>query len=64
MLKTTNYVTAEIFTGDYIVFKWTRIENRRYKMTMLAERQLNYLLEIQKLNDILPPFVNRKVRVG
>ena len=27
------------------------------KMTMLAERQLNYLLN-SKLNDILPPFVN------
>ena len=27
------------------------------KMSMLAERQLNYLLN-SKLNDILPPFVN------
>jgi len=27
------------------------------KMSMLAERQLNYLMN-SKLNDILPPFVN------
>jgi len=33
------------------------------KLSMLAERQLNYLMN-PKLNEILPPFVNpREIRV-
>jgi len=45
------------FHGDYISLEMDKLKLVVTKMTMLAERQLNYLLN-SKLNDILPPFVN------
>jgi len=45
------------FHGDYISLEMDKLKIVVTKMTMLAERQLNYLLN-NKLNDILPPFVN------
>ena len=45
------------FHGDYVSLEMDKLKIVVTKMTMLAERQLNYLLN-SKLNDILPPFVN------
>ena len=45
------------FHGDYVSLEMDKLKIVVAKMTMLAERQLNYLLN-SKLNNILPPFVN------
>ncbi|SDX03427.1 HAL/PAL/TAL family ammonia-lyase [Aequorivita viscosa] len=45
------------FHGDYVSLEMDKLKIVVAKMTMLSERQLNYLLN-SKLNDILPPFVN------
>ncbi|MBT0607756.1 HAL/PAL/TAL family ammonia-lyase [Aequorivita echinoideorum] len=45
------------FHGDYISLEMDKLKMVIAKMTMLAERQLNYLLN-SKLNEMLPPFVN------
>lgn len=45
------------FHGDYVALEMDKIKTVVTKMTMLAERQLNYLLN-PSLNGILPPFVN------
>jgi len=45
------------FHGDYVSLEMDKLKIVVTKMSMLAERQLNYLLN-HKLNDILPPFVN------
>lgn len=51
------------FHGDYISFEMDKLKIAVAKMTMLAERQMNYLFH-DKINDIeykgktLPPFVN------
>ncbi len=45
------------FHGDYVALEMDKLKLVVTKLSMLAERQLNYLLN-HKLNDILPPFVN------
>ncbi|WP_026916267.1 HAL/PAL/TAL family ammonia-lyase [Christiangramia portivictoriae] len=45
------------FHGDYISLEMDKLRLVMTKMSMLAERQINYLLN-PKLNDILPAFVN------
>ncbi|MBI6115120.1 HAL/PAL/TAL family ammonia-lyase [Salegentibacter maritimus] len=45
------------FHGDYVALEMDKLKLVVTKISMLAERQLNYLLN-NKLNDILPPFVN------
>ena len=45
------------FHGDYVSLEMDKLKIVVTKMSMLAERQLNYLLN-SRLNDILPPFVN------
>lgn len=45
------------FHGDYVSLEMDKLKMVVTKMSMLAERQLNYLMN-SKLNDILPPFVN------
>jgi len=45
------------FHGDYVSLEMDKLKIVVTKMSMLSERQLNYLLN-HKLNDILPPFVN------
>ncbi|MGV2451509.1 UNVERIFIED_CONTAM: aromatic amino acid ammonia-lyase [Ralstonia mannitolilytica] len=45
------------FHGDYISLEMDKLKIVVTKLTMLAERQLNYLLNA-KINEILPPFVN------
>lgn len=45
------------FHGDYISLEMDRLKLVITKLSMLSERQLNYLLNA-KINEILPPFVN------
>lgn len=45
------------FHGDYISLEMDKLKIVMTKLTMLAERQLNYLLNA-KINEIFPPFVN------
>lgn len=48
------------FHGDYVSFQMDKLKIAVTKMTMLAERQLNYLCN-DKINEILPPFLNKMV---
>ena len=48
------------FHGDYISFEMDKLKIAVTKMTMLAERQMNYLFH-DRINGILPPFVNMGV---
>ncbi|NMH27680.1 HAL/PAL/TAL family ammonia-lyase [Flavobacterium silvaticum] len=45
------------FHGDYISLEMDKLKIVIAKTSMLAERQLNYLMNA-KINEILPPFVN------
>ena len=45
------------FHGDYVSFEMDKLKIAVTKLTMLCERQLNYLMH-DKINGILPPFVN------
>jgi len=45
------------FHGDYVSLEMDKIKTVVTRLSMLAERQLNYLLN-PRLNDLLPPFVN------
>lgn len=45
------------FHGDYIAYEMDKLKIGITKLTMLCERQLNYLLN-DKLNDRFPPFLN------
>ncbi len=56
-LETKQVYHGGNFHGDYVSLEMDKLKIVVTKMTMLAERQLNYLLN-SKLNDILPPFVN------
>ena len=46
------------FHGDYISLEMDKVKIVVTKMTMLAERQLNFLLN-HKINDQFPPFLNK-----
>lgn len=45
------------FHGDYVSFEMDKVKIALTKLTMLVERQLNYLFH-DRINGILPPFVN------
>jgi histidine ammonia-lyase len=45
------------FHGDYVALEMDKLKTAITKLSMLAERQLNYLLN-EKLNQKFPPFVN------
>ena len=45
------------FHGDYVSLEMDKLKIAITKLSMLSERQLNYLLN-QKLNQKFPPFVN------
>jgi histidine ammonia-lyase len=47
------------FHGDYVSLEMDKLKIVITKLTMLAERQLNYLVN-PSLNGILPPFINLK----
>jgi histidine ammonia-lyase len=46
------------FHGDYVGLEMDKLKIAITKLSMLADRQLNYLLN-DKLNGKLPPFINR-----
>lgn len=48
------------FHGDYISLEMDKLKIAITKLSMLAERQLNYLMNA-KLNEKFPPFLNRGV---
>jgi histidine ammonia-lyase len=48
------------FHGDYVALEMDKLKIAITKLSMLAERQLNYLLN-DKLNQKFPPFVNMGV---
>jgi histidine ammonia-lyase len=45
------------FHGDYVALEMDKLKIAITKLSMLAERQINYLMN-DKLNEKLPPFVN------
>lgn len=45
------------FHGDYVSFEMDKLKIATTKLSMLMERQLNYLCH-DKVNEILPPFLN------
>ncbi|MDI9338177.1 MAG: aromatic amino acid ammonia-lyase [Alphaproteobacteria bacterium] len=58
-----DYVNQEVyhggnFHGDYVSFEMDKLKIAITKLTMLMERQLNFLVN-PALNNILPPFVNK-----
>lgn len=54
---TENVYHGGNFHGDYISFEMDKLKIAITKLTMLCERQINYLFH-DKINEILPPFVN------
>jgi len=55
--ETQNVYHGGNFHGDYVSFEMDKVKIAITKLTMLAERQLNYLCH-DRINEILPPFVN------
>ncbi|MED9900357.1 MAG: aromatic amino acid ammonia-lyase [Bacteroidales bacterium] len=56
-MTSANVIHGGNFHGDYISFEMDKLKIAVTKMTMLAERQMNYLFH-DRINGILPPFVN------
>lgn len=56
-MKSKNVLHGGNFHGDYVSFEMDKLKIAITKLSMLAERQLNFLLN-PNLNSILPPFVN------
>lgn len=55
--NTRNVYHGGNFHGDYISYEMDKLKIALTKMTMLAERQMNYLFH-DRINGILPPFLN------
>jgi histidine ammonia-lyase len=55
--ETENVYHGGNFHGDYVSLEMDKVKIAITKLTMLAERQLNYLCH-DSINEILPPFVN------
>jgi histidine ammonia-lyase len=56
-VENRNVLHGGNFHGDYVSFEMDKLKIAITKLSMLAERQLNFLLN-PSLNNILPPFVN------
>ena len=56
-VKAQNVVHGGNFHGDYVSFEMDKLKIAITKLSMLAERQLNFLMN-PKLNDLLQPFAN------
>ena len=59
--KAENVFHGGNFHGDYISFEMDKLKIAITKLTMLSERQLNYLFH-DRINNMLPPFVNLGVK--
>lgn len=55
--ETENVYHGGNFHGDYVSLEMDKLKLSVTRLSMLAERQLNYLMN-DKLNNRLPPFVN------
>jgi histidine ammonia-lyase len=55
--KTKTVYHGGNFHGDYVSFEMDKLKIGITKLSMLAERQINFMMN-HKLNEILPPFVN------
>jgi histidine ammonia-lyase len=55
--KEKNVYHGGNFHGDYIALEMDKLRIAITKLSMLVERQLNFLMN-SKINDVLPPFVN------
>ncbi|MDR2570082.1 MAG: aromatic amino acid ammonia-lyase [Oscillospiraceae bacterium] len=55
--ETQNVYHGGNFHGDYVSLEMDKVKIVVTKLTMLTERQLNYLCH-NRINEILPPFVN------
>ena len=58
--ETQNVYHGGNFHGDYVSFEMDKLKIAVAKLTILTERQLNYICH-NKINEILPPFVNFSV---
>ncbi len=56
-VKDQNVYHGGNFHGDYISLEMDKLKLAITRLTMLSERQLNYLMNA-KINELLPPFVN------
>ena len=57
-METSNVYHGGNFHGDYVSFEMDKLKIGITKLTMLMERQLNYLLNA-RLNEKFPPFLNK-----
>jgi histidine ammonia-lyase len=55
--KSKNVYHGGNFHGDYVSFESDKLKIAVTKLSMVIERQLNFLMN-DKLNKILPPFIN------
>ncbi|MDL2248008.1 aromatic amino acid ammonia-lyase [Bacteroides sp. OttesenSCG-928-J23] len=55
--ETQNIYHGGNFHGDYVSFEMDKLKIAITKLTMLCERQINYLFH-DRINEVLPPFVN------
>lgn len=58
-LETQNVYHGGNFHGDYISLEMDKMKLVITKLTMLAERQINYMMNA-KMNEKFPPFLNKK----
>ena len=58
--ETQNVYHGGNFHGDYISLEQDKVKMVMTRLSMTAERQLNYLMN-DRVNGILPPFLNRGV---
>lgn len=56
-IESQNVYHGGNFHGDYVSLAMDQLRLAMTKLSMLAERQLNFLLN-HKINGVLPPFVN------
>jgi len=56
-MESNNVFHGGNFHGDYVSYESDKLKIGVSKLTMVAERQINFLMN-NKLNKILPPFVN------
>lgn len=57
-MESNNVYHGGNFHGDYVAFEMDKLKIGITKLSMLMERQLNYLLNA-RLNDKFPPFLNK-----
>lgn len=60
VMESNNVFHGGNFHGDYVSFEMDKIKIAITKLSMLMERQLNYLLNA-RLNEKFPPFLNKGV---